>query len=118
MVAARQLGRLNDQYIQALLNADREWFIRHLAEEFTCIESNGVMRDKAGFLEVLEAGPRYAGYRLDEMRVRLLGDGAVIQATGTFTRPDGSTGSSRYTDVYLRRDGEWKVLAAQITSIQ
>jgi hypothetical protein len=39
---------------------------------------------------------------------------APVQATGRFTRADGSTGTSRYTDVYTTRDDSWKVVSAQI----
>jgi hypothetical protein len=38
-----------------------------------------------------------------------------VQATGLFTRKDGSTGTSRYTDIYVRSGKDWKVVSAQIT---
>ena len=59
--------------------------------------------------------PDVAAYRLANVRVRLYGGVALVQATGRFTRPDGRRGTSRYTDVYVRRNGTWKVVSAQIT---
>jgi hypothetical protein len=115
MSIARQLGRLNEQYIQGLLNADSKWFERHLADEFVCIESDGSMRDKAEFVRKVSNGSGYLKYRLDQVQVRVFGEVGVVQATGAFTRTDGETGVSRYTDVYALIDNDWRVVSAQVT---
>jgi hypothetical protein len=57
-------------------------------------------------------------YVLKEVRVRTYGPAAVVQARGEYTRPDGTTGTSRYTDVWALQDGKWKAVSAQITRIQ
>jgi ketosteroid isomerase-like protein len=111
----RILRELNQGYVDAFMHADAGWYDAHLANEFVCIESDGSVLDKARFLRQAAAGPDVATYRLAEVRVRVLGDVALIHATGVFTRPDGTTGVSRYTDVYAKREGIWKAVAAQIT---
>jgi hypothetical protein len=80
-----------------------------------CIESNGRVLDKSAFLKQTAAGPGVAGYTLDDARIRIFGDVALIHGFGTFTRLDGSTGQSRYTDVYARQGGDWKAVSAQVT---
>jgi hypothetical protein len=40
---------------------------------------------------------------------------ALVHGKGTFTRRDGTTGTSHYTDVYARVEGAWKAVPAQIT---
>jgi hypothetical protein len=115
MSIARQIARLNDQYIQGLLNADRKWFERHLADEFVCIEADGSVYTKAEFLGNVSKGSGYVKYRLDQVQVRIFGEVGVVQATGAFIRPDGRTGLSRYTDVYALIDNDWKVVSAQVT---
>ncbi len=115
MSTARQLARLNEQYIQGLMNGDAGWFKHHLAEEFVCIESDGTIRDKADFVRKVGAGPAYAKYRLEQVQVRVFGEVALVQATRAFTGSDGVNGTSHYTDVYLRMDHEWKVVSAQST---
>jgi ketosteroid isomerase-like protein len=118
MSTARQLSRLNEQYIQGLINADARWFEEHLADEFICIEADGAVRTKPDFVRKVSNGAGYAKYRLEQVQVRVFGDVGLVQATGVFTRPDGGTGMSRYTDVYAREGSAWKVVSAQITRVE
>ncbi|HTO74984.1 MAG TPA: nuclear transport factor 2 family protein [Thermoanaerobaculia bacterium] len=111
------IRRLNRGYIAAYMEADVGWYRRHLARDFVCIESDGSVQTRAKFLAAASQEPDVAAYRLASVRVRFYGGGAValVQATGRFTRPDGRRGTSRYTDVYVRKNGSWKVVSAQIT---
>jgi hypothetical protein len=97
------------------MSADVEWYRRHLADDFVCIESNGAVLDKSAFLAQTAKGPGVRSYSLDDARVRIFGDVALIHGFGTFIRLDGTSGQSRYTDVYAKTDGEWKTISAQIT---
>ncbi len=54
---------------------------------------------------------------LEEERVRIYGNAALVQASRAFTCKDGSPGKSRYVDVYTRNGKEWKAVSAQITRI-
>jgi len=109
------LRRLNERYINSYLTADVAWYDDHLAEDFICIESDGTVLDKPRFLFRAARGPDVARYRLDQVRIRILGGTALVHGTGLFAKPDGTEGTSRYTDVYSKLGGKWKVVAAQIT---
>lgn len=109
------LERLNNEYIEAYMSADVTWYQKHLADDFVCIESDGSVLDKAQFLSGAAAGPEVADYRLEKVNVRIYGSVGLVQATGLFTRKDGSSGVSRYTDVYVQTDEGWKAVSAQIT---
>lgn len=109
------LTRLNQQYVESFLKSDVQWYQQHLVEDFVCIEGDGTLLDKPTFLRETAKGPGVADYKLVHVRVRVLGDTALIHAEGLATRKDGSTISSRYTDVYVRQHGEWKAASAQIT---
>jgi len=108
------LRQLNSQYIDAYLKADVRWYQEHLADDFVCIESSGAVLDKQAFLRGTAQGPDVTDYQLEQVRVRIYGDAALVQATGVFTRKDGSSGKGRYTDVYIRTGKKWKVVSAQI----
>jgi len=58
---------------------------------------------------------------IDEMKVRVYGDTAVVtgQSTvkGIFKTQDIS-GKYRWTDVFVKRDGKWQIVNAQLTPVQ
>ena len=109
------LERMNQEYVAAFLNADVDWYREHLADDFICIESDGSLVHKQKFIANIAKGPDVADYKLEQVNVRVYGDAALVQATGLWTRRDGSKGMSRYIDVYVRHDSEWKTVSAQIT---
>lgn len=108
---------LNLQYLDAMVTGDPTWFARRLDEDFVFIEGDGQVRDRASFVGKIAAGPVYSAYELDEVRVRVFGEVAVLQATGRFIRTDGYIGISRYVDVYVWTDGIWRVVSAQVTRV-
>ena len=111
------IARLNREYIAAFLRSDVEWYRAHLVDDFVCIDSDGTVLDRKAFLEDAAKGPNVADYRLEDVRVRVRGDAALVHATGLFTRRDGTKGRSRYTDVWQKSGGGWKAVSAQITRI-
>ena len=109
------LRQLNQEYVDAFMNADVDWYRAHLADEFVVIESDGSVLNKEQFLRNTVKGPDVADYKLHEVNVRVYGTAALVRATGVWVRDDGSMGMSRYTDVYVRENGDWKTVSAQIT---
>src|SRR5271167_1400973 len=113
-----RLQQLNEQYIDAVLKADVNWYRQHLADDFMCIDSEATVFDKAAFLQYISLGPYVTDYKLENVTVRIYGETALVQATGLFTRKNGGPGTCRYTDVYVRAGDDWKVVSAQITRAQ
>jgi ketosteroid isomerase-like protein len=109
------LEQLNQKYVDAFMNADVDWYREHLAEDFVCIEADGSVLNKIEFLTSTSKGPDVGDYKLEDVDVRIYGDAALVQATGLWTSKDGSTGISRYIDVYVKQSDEWKTVSAQIT---
>jgi ketosteroid isomerase-like protein len=109
------LERLNREYIAAFMTGDVNWYKENLADDFVCIESDGTVLDKEQFLANTAKGPDVAEYKLQKVNVRIYGIVALVQATGLFSRKDGSKGLSRYTDVYAKTGEEWRAVSAQIT---
>jgi len=109
------LEQLNQEYVDAFMNADVEWYRKHLADDFVVIESDGSVFNKAEFLTNAARGPDVVDYKLQDVDVRIYGNAALVQATGVWTGPDGSKGMSRYTDVYVQTVAGWKTVSAQIT---
>jgi ketosteroid isomerase-like protein len=49
-----------------------------------------------------------------DVEICLLGDAAVIHATTSYSRPDGSPGHGRYTDVWTNQSGRWLCVSALV----
>jgi len=111
------LGELNDDYLESVKMGDVERFREILADDFLCSSADGSVLDKAQFLE-LTAGPRSLRYLgATDIRIRLFGDVAIIHAATTFTTMEGREGRGRYTDVWAKRDGVWRAVAAHVTRL-
>jgi Domain of unknown function (DUF4440) len=111
----QELLHLNQNYVQASLAGNVEWYRTHLAEEFICIESDGSLLDKTAFLVMTAKGSDLASYTLEQVDLRFYGPVALVRCTGSWTAKDGTPGLSRYVDVYTRFGDEWKCVSAQIT---
>jgi len=112
-----KLYRLNADYVAAFLASDTDWFERHLASDFRCILADGDMIDRAAFLRDTACPVAMKSFDVEDVNVQVEGDVAIVQARTVFERADGSCGQSRYTDVWIGRDGRWQALTAQITSL-
>ena len=50
-----------------------------------------------------------------DVRIRILGDVAIIHAQTRYTTADGRKAVGRYTDIWARRQGRWLAVAAHVT---
>jgi len=111
------LSELNDAYLESVKMGDVERFREILADDFLCSAADGSVLDKTQFLE-LTAGPRTLRYLGGtDIRIRLFGDVAIIHAATTYTTMEGREGRGRYTDVWAKRDGVWRAVAAHVTRL-
>lgn len=109
---------LNRGYVDAFMHGDSAWYNAHVTPEFECLCGDGSVVNRRDFLIGNAAPMTYKSFLLDSVRVKLQGDVAAITAITPWVAADGRTGVSRYTDIWVRRRGEWKTLQAQITPIR
>jgi len=113
-----KLVQLNRGYVDAFMKGDAAWYDTHLAPEFECLCPDGSVVRRADFLAAAQRPMTNRSFKLDSVRVKLLGDVAVITAITPFVRADGTTGTNRYTDIWVKRSGSWLALQAQITPVR
>ena len=106
------LEALNRGYLLAAEKSDVGWYERHLADDYRATNPDGSFVDKAGFLARIGRPHTFTNFRAPEVRIQRAGDVALIHATFEDTRPDGSRGRGRYTDIWQRRDGRWLCVSA------
>jgi len=111
------IRELNAGYVRAFMNSDAEWYDRHLTADFMCILTSGAVVDRSTFLENAKKPHTTISYDLSEITIRVHGDVALVSALGTWERKDGTKGRTRYVDVWVRKDGSWKAVSAQLTAV-
>ncbi len=109
------LEELNRGYVRAAEASDVGWYADHLAEDFLSTNPDGSLMDRAAFLARM-ARP-YPGSHAEpvDVRIRILGEVALIHAGFRDRKPDGQTGTGRYTDIWARRGGRWLCVSAHFT---
>ena len=119
------LEQLNRDYIDSVQRSDVQRFDEILASDFLCSNSDGSLVDRAAFLKQTAKPVPISNLRAEDVVIRLFsstrdpaqGDFAIIHARTVFTRPDGSAGAGRYTDVWEKRDGRWLAVSAHVTRL-
>jgi len=74
------LSQLNRDYIQSVQDGDVRRFDEILAADFLCSNPDGTLVDKAGFLEQTARPVTISGLVAEDVKVRILGDVAIIHA--------------------------------------
>jgi ketosteroid isomerase-like protein len=109
------LRRLNQNFIRSVEESDVGYFEQALAEDFVNSNPDCSVVDRAAFLMQIARPVGISNLEAHDVRIRLLGDTAIIHARTTYTKPDGRPGAGRYTDVWAKRDGRWLCVAAHVT---
>jgi ketosteroid isomerase-like protein len=106
---------LNRDYIHSVQHGDARRFDEILAEDFLCSNPDGSLVDKSGFLAQTARPVTISGLIAEDVKVRLLGDVAIIHARTSYTMATGEHRNGRYTDVWARRNGVWLAVSAHVT---
>ena len=109
------LTALNHAYIQSVQHGDVQRFDEILAEDFLCSNPDGSLVDKKQFLTQTARPVTISGLSVEDVRVRILGDVAIIHARTSYTTASGEHRNGRYTDVWARREGTWLAVSAHVT---
>jgi ketosteroid isomerase-like protein len=108
------LAKLNATYLASDQNSDVERYEEILADDFTASLPDYKLRDREQFLELIAAPRPFAELAAHDVKIRLLGDFAIIYAALTFRTLDGVLHHGRYTDDWQRRGGKWLCVAANV----
>jgi ketosteroid isomerase-like protein len=109
------LIRLNATYIACVRSRNTGEFDRILAEDFLCSQPDGSLVDKRTFLDQVARSSPLRELSIDDVRVRILGDVALIHAATAYALAGGERRHGRYTDVWARRNGRWLAVSAHVT---
>ena len=109
------LTALNRDYIHSVQHGDVRRFEEILAEDFLCSNPDGSLVDRKQFLAQTARPVTISGLAIDDVKIRVLGDVAIIHARTSYATAEGERRHGRYTDVWARRGGTWLAVSAHVT---
>jgi ketosteroid isomerase-like protein len=119
--ATADLLTVEKQWAAATANNDVQAIERFIADDWVIVDADGNPIDRAKFLGVIRSGTLvHQSMELGDMQVRVYDDAAIV------TGPTSSSGKYAgqafathewSTDVFIRRDGVWRCVFSQLTSL-
>ena len=85
-----ELTSLNRDYINSVQHSDVKRFDEILAADFYCSNPDKSLVDRAGFLKQTAVPVTIKNLEAHDVKIRLMGDFAIIHAATRYTMPDGS----------------------------
>lgn len=122
MDPVHQILAVEKAWTTAHLTGDLQTIAQLMADEYVKIQPDGSVATKVQTLATFEPDLRWwETARGDDYDVRIYGDTAVV--IGRWTAKGMNNGqpfdyAARFLSVYVRRDGQWKMVAEQSTDIQ
>jgi ketosteroid isomerase-like protein len=106
------LTALNRDFTTSVQKGDVKRFEEILADDFMMSTPDGALLDKTEFLKLVAQPVTISGLLAEDVRIRLLGDFAIIHARFDSRSADGKARRGRYTDNWARRKGTWVAVSA------
>ena len=106
------LTALNRDFVASVQKRDVKRLDEIFADDFMVSTPDGSLLDKAEYLKLVAQPVTISGLVAEDVRIRLLGDFAIIHARFNSRSADGKPRRGRYTDNWARRDGTWVAVSA------
>ena len=106
------LTTLNRDFVASVQKGDVKRLDEIFADDFMVSTPDGSLLDRAEYLKLVAQPSTISGLVAEDVRVRILGDFAIIHARFNSRFADGKPRRGRYTDNYARRDGTWVAVSA------
>ena len=110
-----ELTGLNRDYVNSVQNSDVKRFDEILADDFYCSNPDKSLVNRAGFLKQTAVPVTIKNLEAHDVKIRVMGDFAIIHASTSYTMPDGKPAAGRYTDCWARQNGRWLAVSAHVS---
>ena len=105
----------------AITKGDAKAYGRIVGDDYVFTTQDAVIRTKAQMVTAYDSGSiKYESVKFEELKVYPYGDMAVVTGRSTVKGQDGGkdiSGQTRYTRVYVKRQGKWQLVATQLTRV-
>ena len=110
-----ELTKLNHDYVDSVQNCDVKRFDEILAQDFYCTNPDKSLVDRAAFLKQIAIPVKIRNLKAEDVKIRILGDFAIIHAATSYTTADGQQAHGRYTDCWAKQNGKWLAVSAHVS---
>jgi ketosteroid isomerase-like protein len=122
--AEQEVRELTRKWDEAQAQRDTATLAGILADGFVLTDASGAVLDKSQYLTTLFKAPDMTqqSFTTEDLSVRVYGDAAVVTGRSSWKgRPRGKgqfvNAQYRFTDVWVRRQGNWQAVATQGTAL-
>ena len=118
-----ELRALNARFIHNFITNDVPSHDAILHPQFICITPTGARVGRAAYLKAWATGfdaERIPYYDYRDEKIDVFGDTALVRSTNKrvgLRNGVENVSMTMYTDIYVRRDGAWRCIQAQITPV-
>jgi ketosteroid isomerase-like protein len=116
------LKAVEEKWDAANLKGDAAALGAIFADTFISTSSEGKVRTRAEMLAQLKSGEiKYQTSKVDDMKVFVYGDAAVVNGRwkAKFVEKGKTVDATeRFTDTYIRQNGQWRCVASQGSTIK
>jgi len=117
----KEIEALEQQWREAIISHNVGEMDHLLADDYIGISANGTVETKAQALAQSKAGTvQIKSLDLNDLKVRVYGDTAVVTSRAALEGTNGQSdisGNYRYTRVYNKRLGQWKIVSFEASRI-
>jgi len=117
----KEIEALEQKWREAIISNNVSEMDHLLADDYIGISANGTVETKAQALALRKAGTvKISQLDLNDLKVRVYGDTAVVTSKADLQGTNGqsdSSGNYRYTRVYNKRLGQWKIVSFEASRI-
>jgi len=119
--AKKEVLQAEDDEGKAILKGDTKTLDRLWSDDLLYTNQKGELHTKTEHLAEFQSGARkFDSYKHDDIRVHVYADMAIVNGRSTSTVHDKdeiSIGPRRYTNVWVKQNGEWKLVVHHVTDI-
>jgi ketosteroid isomerase-like protein len=115
------LIKIQHDWAKARVKGDSSYTRRQESENCTVVWPDGSIVNKREDLKSMTGDIGFTEFQIDDLQVRLYGDTGIVVGQGTIKAHEGKQnllgGKFVWTDTFINQNGEWKVVASQVTPV-
>ena len=114
------LMKIQHEWAEARVKGDSSYTRRLESEDCTIVWPDGSIVNKQADLQSM-ADIEFSEFKIQDLHVRLYGDTGIVVGEGRIKAHQENQnlvdGKFVWTDTFVKRGGQWKVVASQITPV-